>query len=496
MKILEKDLEQSLLNKINRLDSIVANYGPNNADGVVAYNASGFYIKKLNDSSLRKIYNEDEIMSLHESLLDEKALTTSTNFHVMNHEKYDNKAIRSFLKEASLSTVATDLKENVYRFKNNEKDIVLLYSNGRLKYISENQLMIDYQISDLLLRNHNIDFRDIVDLDVYDGQIYLATYRNGIIKFNGKEVEVVCTELYLQKIAVVNQDLVFCVTDEYCSLFNMKVCKRAEKMNILNKLQQNAKDIFANEFGIAILGDPVGVPSDSVVHCLLRNKDDISFNLIDYRLPKNPASIYYSPKFIRFMGNKIYVSGQYKENVFIWTINPESREFTEKIIDCIKLDDLRGFEIIRDNFIIATKSNIYVTNDNTLEEKYFTDCEIKRMYSSGSNLYIVDSRGVAMFVLQENIAKNETLVFDIFRSYEPCNNIDILVKNASRNEPVKIFDKDTMAEIKPAYYAIYNGSAILKLINCKSTALELRLTVTATSDIGGIVVKTNRQFMR
>ena len=53
-----------------------------------------------------------------------------------------------------------------------------------------------------------------------------------------------------------------------------------------------------------------------------------------------------------------------------------------------------------------------------------------------------------------------------------------------------------MTEIKPAYYAIYNGSAILKLINCKSTALELRLTVTSTSDIGGIVVKTNRQFMR
>lgn len=496
MKILEKDLEQALLNKINRLDSVVNNYGANNADGVVAYNESGFYIKKLNDSSLRKIYTEEEIMSMHDSLYTEKALTTSTNFHVMNPIKSDNKAIRSFLQEASLATVTADLKNNIFLFKNKGSSVVLLYSNGKLNYIADNKLILNVMIGELLLKELNIDFKEIVDVDFYEDMIYLATYRNGILRFNGKEFETVCTELYLQKIEVVSPELVFCITDEYCSLFNMKVVKRAEKLMFLNKSHQVAKDVFASESGIAILGNPVGVPSDSLVHFLQKNKDAISFNLMDYRLSKNPASIYYSPKFIRLIGNIIYVSGKFKDNLFIWTYNVDTRDFEEQFIDCIEVDELTGFEMIRNQFVISSKKHIYVVSENKLLEKYFVQSEIMKLYSSGNSLYVIDKRGLSSFMLPEYVAKNDTITFDIFRSYEACNNIDILVKNASRNEPVKIFDKETMTEIKPAYYAIYNGSAILKLINCKSTALELRLTVTPNSVIDGIVVKTNRQFMR
>ena len=79
---------------------------------------------------------------------------------------------------------------------------------------------------------------------------------------------------------------------------------------------------------------------------------------------------------------------------------------------------------------------------------------------------------------------------------EPCNNIDICVIGGTRAERVSIIDAETKKEISPSFYMVYDGKAIIKLMNCKSLKLQMKISVSQTSHLKGIVVKENRMFLR
>ena len=69
MKITRKELDASIIAKLDQLDNVKTTFDENASDGFVSYGPNGFYFKKTNDTFLKKVFTEDEIVDLEESLL-------------------------------------------------------------------------------------------------------------------------------------------------------------------------------------------------------------------------------------------------------------------------------------------------------------------------------------------------------------------------------------------------------------------------------------------
>ena len=104
MKITRRDLDVDVLNKLDCLDKVKDTFDENNPDGFISYNPkSGFYFKKTNDTFLKKVFVEDEIVALEKALTSKDRNIRSTMYEDLRLDNKLNSATQSFLIANSLT---------------------------------------------------------------------------------------------------------------------------------------------------------------------------------------------------------------------------------------------------------------------------------------------------------------------------------------------------------------------------------------------------------
>ena len=177
MKITRRDLDSTIIEKLDLLDNVIATYDKN-----------GFYFKRTNDTFLRKIFNEDEIVSLEEELEKTRKNVKHTNNLDMRSDKTKfNIACKSFLHDTGFS-VKKVLSEKIILVKILQYNIFVLTDDGVLHIIkddSDNTI----PLIDILHSTFNIGLElgvhDILDIDEIDEtNIVIATEDFGVYKMN------------------------------------------------------------------------------------------------------------------------------------------------------------------------------------------------------------------------------------------------------------------------------------------------------------------------
>ena len=97
MKVTMRDLDSNILEKLNVLDNVAKTYDEKHPDGFVSYGPNGFYFKKTNDTFLKKVFDENEIVSLEQSLHSNAANILSSELVDFRADNKANTATKSFL---------------------------------------------------------------------------------------------------------------------------------------------------------------------------------------------------------------------------------------------------------------------------------------------------------------------------------------------------------------------------------------------------------------
>ena len=171
-------------------------------------------------------------------------------------------------------------------------------------------------------------------------------------------------------------------------------------------------------------------------------------------------------------------------------------KLSEKIIDVLDITTFDGFIVLNKKPVILSRGHLFVIEDNKITRHLVVPEDSKDLFLKDGNLYTVTPSSFINIDLGEFSSKKDNLMFRVYNGEEPCNNLDIFVKDASRKERITLINADTGNEIPPSYYIVYNNNSIIKLMNCSAKNIKMLISVDETTRLGGIVVKYNRMFLR
>ena len=499
MKITMRDLDENILEKLKSLDGVVNSYDEKNPDGFVSYGPNGFYFKKTNDTFLKKIYTEDEIVDLEECLETPKKNILSSSFTDFRIDKKFNKAVQKFLYRLTPSLV--EFENRIVKIENDEKVMILL-DNGVL---TTEDKSLNINVLELLHSNFNLtaqlDVGHIVRILTYkDTDLIVATTDFGIYKIslNDNSVELLVSQKGVKDIALTYTGNLFVAAKDSCAQYDIASSLKTEKyLNIFNDQQLPEKIIKTNE-EIFVQATPAGCYStENLIHLWKLDGAKVAYNCKDRILEKLPTDKDYQILFDSKTQEAVFFAGKINSKIFVWKIALDGKyTFTEEIIDCIDSTQFTGFMAFNGLLLFIVGKHFYIVKDNTIINKYQLPEVSNGLYMNNNQLFTVAKSGLVKIDLPKFEEKSEMLSYRIYSDVDACNNIDIFVKGGSRNERISLIDEDTNKEIKPSYYFLHGKDSVIKLMNCKATKIKMLVSVTTTSNIDGIVVKNNRMFLR
>ena len=501
MKITRRDLDSAIIEKLDLLDNVAATYDENNPDGFVSYGKAGFYFKKTNDTFLKKVFNEDEIVALEEALVNPaKNVRSSALLDMRDDKTYFNAATKNFLHNIGLKHRLST--QDAIKVFESGRYLAILFKSGKLTLVSADgsrEINLLNSLKEQFALSSVIGVYDIVDIKDSDNIIVVATRNNGIYKIT-LDSELKYEQLVelsdVRSIEITPTKMLFVAADGLCGLYNLSTGLRAERfLNIKNDTQVPVDSIIDNSGNIFVIATTLGANNlDNMLHSWMIDAAGVAYNCKDSSMPRNPIDRRFQPMFMRADGDFIYVAGLFKEErVFVWKYCISKMEMESTVFD-LELDEFTGFMAVGGNYLILSKNMIYVFGEEKLSLKLSVNCS-KFVLFNGAIL-VLTSEGLYELALPKFVAEPKQLLFNIMSASEPCNNIDIAVLGAGRAERISIIDADTKKEIQPSYYMVYDGKSIIKLMNCKSLKLQLKISVSQTSALKGIVVKQNRMFLR
>ena len=123
MKIGKRDLDSSLVAKIEQFDNITDTV-TNNASGFISYDTSrGFFFKRVSELPYKRLYSKDELLEIYRDMSVKKENIRSANFEDMREDKnVFNYAVSSLTTSAD-STLILECPEAIRNVK---------YSDGKI----------------------------------------------------------------------------------------------------------------------------------------------------------------------------------------------------------------------------------------------------------------------------------------------------------------------------------------------------------------------------
>ena len=504
MKVTMRDLDSNILEKLNVLDNVAKTYDEKHPDGFVSYGPNGFYFKKTNDTFLKKVFDENEIVSLEQSLHSNASNILSSELVDFRADNKTNIATKAFLFKTPF-TYKKDLGSKILNYKSFDSVIYTLNYDGCLYKISEDSESTNVDILKILEENFNLAKKiyanDLLDFDILDADtVILATSNFGVYKVHvsKKEIELLFVAERVRKIKITYTKSLFVLTDDFCAQYDIATGNRIEKYsNIVNRHQLPLDAVRVNG-DIFVLGTPIGISNlDNILHLWKLDEEKISYNCVDSKIERFHLDNRYQIMFIAYDEHCVYISGLFNDNPFVLSVDRNTLRVTKKFVyTSLTLNEYTDFRAIDGKFVILSKNMVYILNENSIEERLQLESDCSRIKILNGEVVAISGSNLVKFQLTKFSTASDSLLYNILNSDEPCNNLDILIKNVGRSERVTLIDGNTGKEIQASYYLLYKGNAVLKLMNCKSTNIILKLAVTVSSNVEGIVVRKNRMFLR
>lgn len=498
MKISRRELDSTVLEKLDQLDNVAETYDENNPDGFVSYGPNGFYFKKTNDTFLKKVYDENEIVELENSLSSRNRNITSSLLKDIRLDNKTNMAAMAFLYNLQF----TDKKEFpsifFYKFLNNK---FLIIDKDGILYFNEKQFEIEKSLREQFNISKNFSLGDIVDICLIDeDNLLIATTNFGLykLKLSSNELELLCVIEKVRKIEMSHTESLFVATDSFCAFYDLKSGNCIEKFYNIANSYQIPKDIIKADNGIFVIANPAG-PSimNNLIHFYKLDKAGIGYNIQDGLLPKHSFDISHQILFTKLIDDSLYLVGKVNNKYcFIWKYNIKTFELNEEYIDCREFISLNGFFEANGYYLILSSKDLFIIKDNKIYSHYKLPEKCFDLYLLNGELYSILNSNIAKFSLLSFEKKIDNLSYLVYNGQDACNNIDIFIKNATRNERISLIDMDTNKMITPSFYIVYGNNSIIKLMNCKSTKIKMLISVNENSFLEGIVVRNNRIFLR
>jgi len=323
MKINKKDLEPSIIEKIEQFEKVKEGFTSEDKSGFIAFDGNEFYVRRVNDLLIRGIFSEKDLESYKNHLYKEGTLEKNSFNSYINE---GNVAVSTF---KSLSVRPNE--QVLYKFTSN----IVLYSrlNDILYILTEKGALVRYNLKekkhedsyDLLpyIRNNfaiqEISIYDFLAAETIPGGVLLSTKNNGVFFYNSetKTVEIKFIESGVSVMKYLgNSTIVFGIdrVDNNVLFFNLEG-QKIESSNVLKrKLYQMPFLIDSSDENLFVVGRPYGIDTTKdILHYWKKDKANISFNNFDGKIFPGFQNKKYSVRHLTVTKNNVYISG-IKEN--------------------------------------------------------------------------------------------------------------------------------------------------------------------------------------
>jgi hypothetical protein len=505
MKFTEKDLNNTILDKLNRLDSIINS--PSKGEGFVIYDGT-FKTKVIPDTNLRRVFSENE-------------LTEIESFGYIKNKSYQSAFLNSelnYLNKPILNFRKLSLKLNPEKLFSIENEIVLSKKFNNIIFVLDNTgkfyeydlekkiLNHSFNLINELKMNFSIDKIypfDFLDILYYDKGFLISTKNNGVIYVNvyTKALEVKFSEdniIMMRNLGNGNILLAANRSTNNLIIYNFKTELKVEIWNQLRKLgNQFPEDIFTDEKYIAILGKYYSTePAKNLLH--IWEKNEIEFSNIDSNIYPGTDNYDYYLKGVLTDTDHIYVYGLKGLNLFIWKYNKNNlyKKYEEIMFDNIKLNHLNNNIIIKNNkFIIPSYNKLYAYS---LEKKISMNIELPleiiSVYGDKEDLIVIGRNDIVR-VIPPKYEIEKSITIKIPSVEKVCNNINIIIQGRD-DENIVFIDEDTLKQIIPEFYLIDKERTIIKLKNANSNNILMKISLAGLNEINNIIINYDNIYIK
>jgi hypothetical protein len=514
MKITDKELDQSLVKKIERLDKVTETFSEDDKSGFLAYDGDNFYIKRANELLLKKVFSASDLDNYHTHLYKESNYIKNSFNTNMNHKNIASKNIGGqgvYLDGFSLYKVANPIK----KVKKYGESLLMLDNKGVFYKFSLKDRKEEFAFD--FLRKARTDFAietinpfDILDFEVYGEGFLISTTINGVfyadLKANTIELKFLEDDVKSIK-DILNGNVLLTSESGEINVYNFKTGMRVETYNTLKKSNQSQRAVESNGDYVFLLGKSLTSEenSENLLHVWRKDQAGISYDNIDKAVYPGYDSRKHHVMFLSVDGDTAYLSGlKDGKHLFVWKYNTKDlgSEFQEVVFTGIDIDKL-NFVKVEGGFITFANNNQIITLDQSgkvvknfyLKGLKSNDVRNVIFRDSQKDMVIVNGNEVLLYRFPEHRFEKE-VIFRIYEGTEACNNIDIYISTNPIKEKISFLDGTTGAEIHP-YYAI-NGEFgyAFKLLGVPSKSINMRVLPDESTNLKGVVVNADRVYLK
>jgi hypothetical protein len=506
MKLTQKDLEQNLVNKIERLDKVISNFSESDKAGFLAYNGDEFYIRKVSDLSLKQMINYKELLEIETFLKKEDEITKNSflsNFNLNNRANSNFNSLATAIKPIEIVKLESDIK----LIKKDENYLIILDVLGNFHKFDIKKRKIEFSL-DIITKVKSLFAitelypYEINDFEIYGGGFLFSTNNNGVFYVNIEEntIEVMFAEKNIKLIKVLDQERVLLLSESgVATLYETKKGFKIESFNFLPKSQQTAKKSFFINGNIYILGKSPDPREVNLLHILEQEKEGIDFRDITGKLYKQEYKLGYIIYDLVVENGNIYLYGLKDEKVFIWKYNLTSleKEHTEIIIDDINFSSVPFISFDEGKIYINYKERLLVySEDGVLIKNLSIGIEkIKDMiFSENKEIIILSINSVYLLKTPEYKYEKE-IMLNIY-SGEYCNNLEILFISNDGKEDIVLIDGETDTQIQPSFHMTYKNKNYIRLIEGGSKNIYAKVSLSDSTKIKGVIIRANALFFK
>jgi hypothetical protein len=512
MKINKNDIEQGLIDKVNRLDKIVDNFKDEDRASFVAYNGESFYLKRISDLNIRRILSESDLENYKAHLYNQEGLIKNSFTTNFNNE---NKSASNFK-----SQIVKAKEELLYTSTGR---ILLSKRYGSILYfLNDKGILVKYNLTEAnseyavdLIKETKTNFAiksiapyDFLYLEPVSNGILISTVYNGVFfyDFVKKSLEIKFTESNVVVMKHLNNGNVMCGIDRIDGntvFFDFESGLKVETSNVLKrKMFQVPHLIDSYKDHLFIVGKPYSLnTTKDLIHYWRKDDANLSFNNADGEVFPGYEHKNYLIKYLTVTDGYAYVSGL-KENkeLFVWQydLSKLSEPFKEFSFKNFLFSQLSFVELSEEYFIAADGNRLfYMNSEGGVEKNIQLSESVKDIFftKDTSEFVMISDQKIIKVTLPDYKHESE-LILNIFESDKDCNNIDIFIKSSDGREKYAFIDTETVSSIAPFYLATYENNTIVKLLGSTAKHIIMKISIPEGTQIEGIVVNANRLFLK
>ncbi len=502
MRINERDLDPEIRKKLNQFDALKASFDRNNPDGFISFNGEEFYIKRTNNTAMRKAVSEEDILRFRKHMYTEDTLHKNSFMSDFNYMDSNNAALISHVWDIN-DTPAVTLSDEIHVMKEYNNAYYIFDCSGYLSKIYNDALAYQVNILDILRKNFSLSnflIFDIINIEPDFGVVYITTSA-GVYLFHEEDhaVELKFKKNNVLNIRVLDNNEVFLSTKKGCYLYSSETGLKLESdYQLKHNFQVPVESKKCGDY-VFLLSKSLGINNgDRALHCWKKDKAGITYNNIDNSIRANSDDISYVPKHIYVDNNNVYVGGIKNNHFFVWKydINNLHKPYEEIIFSKFEMSDVSCFSVINNKYLVSTGERIYIFRDDM---SILYNFNLKRhiyTFNFKDDIFRVAAGNCFIkFKIPEFERREETLLLRVYDG-DVCNNIEIYVKGVRENgESIHFYNEMSMKELTPEYIIYDKDQMITKFTNSNVSKILMRISVRQDSVIESIVVKHNAIFL-